>query len=125
MKHDISVPVARMGEFLRRGEELLDANWPDARLVAFGHVGDGNLHYNVAQPAAADPKAFEAEGETISRCIYELVTDMGGSISAEHGIGVLKRPWLLEFGDPLALELMRAVKHALDPSGTLNPGKVI
>ena len=125
MKHDISVPVAKMGEFLRRGETLLAEKWPDARLVAFGHVGDGNLHYNVAQPAGAEPQAFMAEGQAISRAIYQLVQDMGGSISAEHGIGVLKRPWLREFGDPLELELMRTLKNALDPSNTLNPGKVI
>lgn len=125
MKHDISVPVGSMAEFLRRGGEMLEARWPEARLVAFGHVGDGNLHYNVTQPECADPAAFRVEGESISRAIYQLVRDMGGSISAEHGIGVLKRPWLHEFGDPLDLEMMRALKNALDPGNILNPGKVI
>ena len=125
MKHDISVPVGSMAEFLHRGSQVLEARWPDARLVAFGHVGDGNLHYNVTQPASASPVAFSIEGESISRAIYELVQEMGGSISAEHGIGVLKRPWLHEFADPLELEMMRTLKAALDPGNILNPGKVI
>ena len=125
MKHDISVPVGSMAEFLRRGGEMLETRWPDARLVAFGHVGDGNLHYNVTQPAGADPAAFKLEGVAISRAIYQLVREMGGSISAEHGIGVLKRPWLQEFADPLELELMQTLKAALDPGNILNPGKVI
>ena len=125
MKHDISVPVGSMAEFLRRGGDMLEARWPDARLVAFGHVGDGNLHYNVTQPAGADPEAFKTEGIAISRAIYQLVREMGGSISAEHGIGVLKRPWLQEFADPLELELMQTLKAALDPGNILNPGKVI
>ncbi len=125
LKHDISVPIARMGEFLQRAEAMLSERWPDARLVVFGHVGDGNLHYNVAQPAGADPDAFQAIGNEITAAVYDLVVDMGGSISAEHGIGTLKRAWLHKYADPVEIDLMRAIKGALDPSNLMNPGKAI
>jgi FAD/FMN-containing dehydrogenase len=125
LKHDISVPIARMGEFLQRGDEVLASICPDARLVAFGHVGDGNLHYNVARPADSKDEAFLARGEAISAAVYDLVTGLGGSISAEHGIGTLKREWLHKYADPVELRLMGAVKAAIDPSNLLNPGKAI
>ncbi len=124
-KHDISVPIARLDEFLRRGAARLARDWPDARLVVFGHVGDGNLHYNVAQPAGADGDAFRALENTISQAIYDIVRELGGSISAEHGIGTLKRAWLQAYCDPVELDLMRTLKSALDPADLLNPGKVI
>jgi FAD/FMN-containing dehydrogenase len=125
LKHDIALPVGRIGEFLEAGEKLVSAVMPDARLVAFGHVGDGNLHYNVAQPVGADAEAFRAEGIALTHAIYELVASMGGSFSAEHGVGVLKKDDLLEFRGGAELELMRTVKRALDPKNILNPGKVI
>ena len=125
LKHDIAVPIGSMAEFLERGDQLLSRLCPDARLVAFGHVGDGNLHYNVAQPAGGDSATFLARSDEISGAIYDLVRDLGGSISAEHGIGVLKRAWLQRYADPVELDLMRDLKRALDPGNLLNPGKVI
>lgn len=125
LKHDISVPVGRIGEFLAAGERLVAEMMPEARLVAFGHVGDGNLHYNVAQPVGAGAQAFLQEGKALTQAIYELVASMGGSFSAEHGVGILKKPYLHQFRAAAELELMRSVKKALDPCNILNPGKVI
>jgi FAD/FMN-containing dehydrogenase len=93
--------------------------------VPFGHLGDGNVHYNVSQPVGADKAAFLALWEPMSEAIHELVNRMGGSISAEHGIGRMKREALLRFKDPVALDMMRTIKSALDPHGILNPGKVL
>ncbi len=125
LKHDISVPVSAMPAFLEQGDELLETLCPDARLVAFGHVGDGNLHYNVVLPRDRDASAREEEGKRITGAIYDLVTQFGGSISAEHGIGQLKREWLSRYGSDPELEVMRKLKKTLDPAGILNPGKVI
>jgi len=125
LKHDIAVPIGKIAAFLQQGDELLAKLCPDARLVAFGHVGDGNLHYNVAQPEGADPKLFLAQSDAISAAIYDLAMAMGGSISAEHGIGVLKRPWFHKYCDPVELQLMQTLKKTLDPCNILNPGKVI
>jgi len=125
LKHDISVPIGRMDEFLARGDSLLSEMMPDARLVAFGHVGDGNVHYDVSRPAAWTGGDFRARNSALSDAIYAVVTDLGGSISAEHGIGTFKRDSLARFGNPIEMELMRTVKKALDPKNILNPGKVI
>ncbi len=124
LKHDISVPLSRMQEFLVRGDELLAALRPDLRLVAFGHVGDGNLHYNVVLPRGLPPDEWSAEGERITRAIYDLVADLGGSFSAEHGVGQSKRAWLAEYRAGPELELMKRLKKMLDPANILNPGKV-
>ena len=120
LKHDISVPIGAMESFLAAGERRLAQAFPEARLIAFGHVGDGNLHYNVHLPGASSDEAARA-----THLIYELVTELGGSVSAEHGIGVLKKAALLAFKSEVELELMRALKATLDPSNILNPGKVI
>lgn len=125
LKHDISVPIGRIAEFMSRAEKLVLEIVPDARLVSFGHVGDGNLHYNISQPVGADPDAFRKIGEHASEAVYKLVHEMGGSFSAEHGVGVLKKPYLQQFRSATELELMRTLKRALDPHNTLNPGKVI
>lgn len=125
LKHDIAVPIGKMATFLQQGDALLAEICPDARLIAFGHVGDGNLHYNVAQPSGADAESFLASGGAVSAAIYDLVMAMGGSISAEHGIGVLKRAWFHQYCDPVELELMQTLKKTLDPCNILNPGKVI
>lgn len=125
LKHDISVPVARIAEFLDVSRATLADEWPDTRLVAFGHVGDGNLHYNVALPRVWPSERIATAGAAITRRIYEQAEAMGGSFSAEHGVGQTKRGVLETFGDPAALSMMRAVKAALDPKGILNPGKVI
>jgi FAD/FMN-containing dehydrogenase len=125
LKHDISVPLSRMQEFLALGDELLAELCPDARLVAFGHVGDGNLHYNVVLPRDLSDDQWEAEGERVTRAIYDLVDRLGGSFSAEHGVGQSKRAWLAQYRGGPELELMRKLKKTLDPANILNPGKVI
>jgi len=125
LKHDISVPIGRMEEFLARGEILLSAAAPQATLVAFGHVGDGNLHYNVHLPLESGADERAATTARISKLIYDLVAELGGSFSAEHGVGVLKREHLLHYKNDVELDLMRTLKKALDPANILNPGKVI
>ena len=119
LKHDISVPVSKMQEFLRRGDELLENLVPNAQLVAFGHVGDGNLHYNVELQKGCD------RGAAVTEAIYELANELGGSFSAEHGVGLLKRQYLPKYRSEAEVSLMRTLKTALDPKGILNPGKVI
>lgn len=126
MQHDISVPVAKMAEFVSETVPQVEARFPGCRTVAFGHLGDGNVHYHVLAPAGAVPGEWEAgEGKTISTFVHDLVTQWGGSISAEHGIGQLKRDELARLGDPVQLALMTSIKHALDPAGLLNPGKLL
>jgi FAD/FMN-containing dehydrogenase len=125
IKHDVSLPVARVPEFLERAAAIVERVCPGARPVPFGHLGDGNVHYNVSQPVGADKTAFLALWEPMSEAIHGLVAEMGGSISAEHGIGRMKRDALRRFKDPVALEMMRAIKGALDPNGILNPGKLL
>jgi FAD/FMN-containing dehydrogenase len=125
LHHDISVPIARMDEFLTRAEEVVHSVYPTARLVTFGHVGDGNLHYNVAQPADEDGETFLAASAPITEAIYDLVAEMGGSFSAEHGVGIVKKRHLHRYRSETELDLMRAMKSALDPNNILNPGRVI
>jgi FAD/FMN-containing dehydrogenase len=103
----------------------LEAHWPEVRIVAFGHVGDGNLHYNVALPQSWSENQRAEAGTAITHRLYQHVDAYGGSFSAEHGVGRAKRDVLREFGDPVALDLMKTLKLALDPNGILNPGKVI
>ena len=125
LKHDISVPIGRLAEYLEAARRRVAELEAAARPVIFGHVGDGNLHYNIVQPVGADPARFRAEGRRITEAIYDLVSELGGSISAEHGIGVLKKAYLGRYRHPVELELMRTLKTALDPGNILNPGKVI
>ena len=125
IKHDISVPLARVPEFLDAASEAVLDMEPDARVVAFGHVGDGNIHFNVSQPVDADKAAFLARWEEMNAAVHAIVLEMGGSISAEHGVGVLKRDLLPGAKDAVALDTMRAIKAALDPRGIMNPGKVL
>ena len=122
LKHDISVPIGRLEAFLQRSQDLLAESMSNARLVAFGHVGDGNLHYNVHLPGVAVDSDDAAKATAL---LYDLVNEFGGSFSAEHGIGVLKRDYLQRYRDDVDLGLMRALKKALDPANILNPGKVI
>ncbi len=125
LKHDISVSIGHMEEFLERGESLLAEEFPNAQLVAFGHVGDGNLHYNVHLPGGTSDEDLSEQEERVSVLIYDLVHEFGGSFSAEHGVGALKREYLTRYKTEADLNLMRSLKNALDPKNILNPGKVI
>ena len=126
IKHDISVPVSAIPAFVEITDALLAQRWPGVRLVNFGHLGDGNLHYNVQAPQGADGARFLAEHEhAVNTVVFDSVACFGGSFSAEHGIGSLKRDELALRKSPVALQLMRAVKGALDPLGILNPGRVL
>jgi FAD/FMN-containing dehydrogenase len=125
IKHDVSVPISTIPRFLAETEAALAVEAPGARLVAFGHVGDGNIHCNVSQPVGGNKAAFLARWHEINETVHGIVARLGGSISAEHGIGQLKRHLLPTVKDPVALEVMRALKRTLDPNGILNPGKVL
>jgi FAD/FMN-containing dehydrogenase len=125
IKHDISVPIARIPEFLEKAAAVIEAVCPGARPVTFGHFGDGNVHYNVSQPPGMDKAAFLALWEKMSGAVHDLVRATGGSISAEHGIGQMKRSELQRFKSPVEMALMRKIKAALDPKGILNPGKLL
>ena len=125
IKHDVSVPVARIPEFLATAGEAVERVCPGARPVVFGHFGDGNVHYNVAQPTGMDKAAYLALWVPMSEAVHDVVARFGGSISAEHGIGQMKRGELVRFKSPLEIALMRRIKAALDPKGILNPGKVL
>jgi FAD/FMN-containing dehydrogenase len=125
IKHDVSVPVHRLPEFLERGARVVAEAAPDARLVAFGHMGDGNIHFNVSQPSGSEGDAFRAMEPAISGAVHALVIELGGSVSAEHGIGRLKRKLLHATKSPVEMEMMRAIKRALDPQGIMNPGKIV
>jgi FAD/FMN-containing dehydrogenase len=126
IKHDISLPVSAIAAFCEQTDARLLQQFPGVRLVNFGHLGDGNLHYNVQCPAGTDAKRFLAEHEhAVNRIVYDALAPHGGSFSAEHGIGALKRDELAARKSPVALALMKRVKAALDPQGTLNPGRVL
>ncbi|MBV8848712.1 MAG: FAD-binding oxidoreductase [Methylobacteriaceae bacterium] len=125
IKHDVSVPVATVPAFIEAATETVEAAMPGARVVAFGHLGDGNIHFNVSQPVGADKDAFLARWHEINDVVHAIVARHAGSISAEHGIGRLKRELLPKVKDKVALDVMRALKRTLDPKGLLNPGKVL
>jgi FAD/FMN-containing dehydrogenase len=125
LKHDISLPVGALPDFVARAAPWISANVPDGRLVCYGHVGDGNLHFNVSQLPGADRERFLARTDGLRRAVHDLVREFGGSFSAEHGIGRLKVGELERYASPVELELMRAVKRAFDPHGIMNPGKVL
>ena len=125
LKHDISVEPARLPRFIDEGRAIIERLAPGARLIAYGHLGDGNLHFNVSAAEGDDGSALLAAGDSIRRAIHDLVAGHGGSISAEHGIGQLKVGELARYEDPAALELMRRIKRAIDPHGIMNPGKVL
>jgi FAD/FMN-containing dehydrogenase len=125
IKHDVAVPVSRVAEFIDEATAACEAEMPGVRVCAFGHFGDGNIHFNLSQPVGMEKGAFLATWETFNRIVHDIVRAMHGSISAEHGIGLIKRDELPHYKDPVALELMFTLKRALDPANILNPGKVL
>jgi FAD/FMN-containing dehydrogenase len=126
IKHDISVPVSAMTAFVASTDATLAHAIPGVRLVNFGHLGDGNLHYNVQAPAGQDASAFLRDQESrVNRIVFDAVVAHGGSISAEHGVGSLKVGHLAQYKSPVALATMRAIKQALDPLNLMNPGRVL
>ena len=125
IKHDVSVPVSRVAEFIEMASRACEAALPGIRVCAFGHFGDGNIHFNLSQPVGMEKGAFLSQWERFNRIVHGIVAGMDGSIAAEHGVGLLKRDELLRYKDPVALDLMRTLKDALDPRGLLNPGKVV
>jgi FAD/FMN-containing dehydrogenase len=125
VKHDVSVPISRIAEFITATDAELQRAFAGARMVTFGHLGDGNLHYNIAPPAGGDEDAFMARAGEVSRVVHDSAARFAGSISAEHGLGQYKREAILRYKSPLEMELMRRIKAALDPQGIMNPGKVL
>jgi len=125
IKHDISVPVSRIGEFVERADAALLQAFPGIRIVTFGHVGDGNLHYNQSKPESGENAVFIDSQARVNELVHDIVHSLGGSISAEHGIGQLKRDELLRYKSALEMDMMRTVKRAFDPLGLMNPGKVL
>ncbi|MYN15995.1 FAD-binding protein [Rugamonas sp. FT107W] len=125
IKHDISLPVSSIADFIAATGPLLDAAFPGCQLVCFGHLGDGNLHYNVAPPDGISNEDFLLNQDKVNRVVHDSVAGFGGSISAEHGIGALKRDELAHYKSAVELNMMRAIKAALDPLGIMNPGKIL
>jgi FAD/FMN-containing dehydrogenase len=123
LKHDISVPVSRIPAFVHQAVAAVERLIPGIRPVPFGHVGDGNLHFNLSQPVGMDRKAFRAREEEVHHAVHDIVASLGGSISAEHGIGVAKREEIRRYKSALEIALMQRIKKALDPKGIMNPGK--
>jgi FAD/FMN-containing dehydrogenase len=123
--HDVSVPVSRIPEFIERADAAVDAAFPGFRRCAFGHVGDGNMHYNPIKPVDWDRARLRVERPRINRIVHDIVADLAGSISAEHGVGRSRLAELEHYKQPLELDMMRSVKRALDPHGIMNPGKML
>ena len=124
-KHDISIPTSRMADFVTTTDRLLQERFPGVRSATFGHLGDGNLHYNILQPVGQEAMAFAAMQPELSRLVHDRVRDHGGSISAEQGIGALRTADLERYEDPVKIALLRRIKQALDPNGLMNPGKML
>ncbi|MBP9713524.1 MAG: FAD-binding oxidoreductase [Sterolibacterium sp.] len=125
IKHDVSLPVSRIAEFIERAGQQMEIGYPGVRMVCFGHIGDGNLHYNPSQPSVQENEAFMAASAQVNRIVHDLVDALGGSLSAEHGLGQLKRDEIRRYKSPLEMELMQTIKHALDPQCRMNPGKLL
>ena len=125
IKHDVSVPVANIPAFIEEGNAAARKLIPGCRPLPFGHVGDGNIHYNITQPVGADKAEYLKRWDDMNDVIYKIVLKYGGSVSAEHGVGIVKRDYLPKIKDPVAYDLMKTLKRTLDPKGILNPGKVL
>ncbi|WP_129647462.1 FAD-binding oxidoreductase [Peristeroidobacter agariperforans] len=125
IKHDVSVTTSELPRFIVEASQLVRNISPKGRIVSYGHLGDGNLHFNISRPIDSDDESFLRLAPNINRAVHDLIARYGGSISAEHGIGRLKREELVRYEPPVAIEVMRAIKQALDPNGIMNPGKVL
>jgi len=125
IKHDVSLPISRLAEFLAAADRRVASLLPGVRPVPFGHLGDGNLHYNLSQPVGMEAEAFLERWREFNETVHELAVEMGGSFSAEHGIGYLKVGELERLTAPVEMDLLRSIKAALDPQGIMNPGKVV
>jgi FAD/FMN-containing dehydrogenase len=123
--HDVSVPLSRIAQFIRRADAALTQAYPGIRPCAFGHVGDGNIHYNLVGPPHWDSARYQHERGNINRIVHDIIVELGGSISAEHGIGRTRLAELEHYKGATELGMMRAIKQALDPQGIMNPGKVL
>ncbi|MEK9785064.1 MAG: FAD-linked oxidase C-terminal domain-containing protein, partial [Gammaproteobacteria bacterium] len=125
IKHDVSVPVSKVPEFIARACQAVEERIPGIRPCAFGHVGDGNIHFNLSQPTEMDTAEYLSRWDEISALVHDLVESLGGSFSAEHGVGMLKLEDMRRYKDRSALVTMHAIKQALDPHDLFNPGKVL
>lgn len=125
VKHDVAVPVSRVAAFLDEATARVERDWPGVRVVAFGHLGDGNIHFNLSVPEGGDDRAFLDHWDAFSRIVHDVVVSMNGSIAAEHGVGRLKRDELVHYKSETEMDLMRTLKRALDPKGIMNPGRVV
>jgi FAD/FMN-containing dehydrogenase len=125
IKHDVSVPVSKVAQFIIRAATATEERLPGIRVVAFGHVGDGNVHFNLCEPVGANTKEFLARWDEFAHLVHDIVAEMDGSISAEHGIGRMKREELAHYRSAVELSLMRRVRNAIDPDGVMNPGKIL
>jgi FAD/FMN-containing dehydrogenase len=125
IKHDIALPISSLASFVAQAQKDVLACMPDANIINFGHLGDGNLHYNVLMPADIGADALKARTHDLNGVVHQLVTDYGGSISAEHGVGQLRRDELRLYKTPIEMELMMRIKQAMDPNQIMNPGKLL
>jgi FAD/FMN-containing dehydrogenase len=124
IKHDISIPISRIPQFVATASALFNGRFAGNRPIVFGHLGDGNLHFNVSPPVGEDDASFLARQDAINRAVHDLVAAHDGSISAEHGLGVLRKAEARRYKSDVEWDMMRAVKNALDPKGLMNPGKI-
>ncbi len=125
VKHDIAVPVSKAAQFIAEAGAAVVGFLPGARIFSYGHLGDGNIHYNIMQPPDMDKQDFLDRSEEMNAIVFDVVLKLGGSISAEHGIGRLRRAYMTRIKPPVELQMMRDLKRMLDPHGILNPGKVL
>jgi FAD/FMN-containing dehydrogenase len=125
IKHDVSVPISRVADFMVAASTACEAALPGIRVCGFGHIGDGNIHFNLSQPVGMEKAAFLAQWHRFNTLVHDLVAERGGSIAAEHGVGLFKRDELPLYKDAVALDVMKTLKRALDSANILNPGKVI